>query len=217
VISQCREDRSEIIKVVSDMRKTAAVRQLRDWMGTYDRAYRGSDLLTLKKLKAEIDKSMRNFERRVGVESVELKVVPSLPWKLLEIKGLDELGASLKVPGALFQELFQRPSLSLMWDIGEKLLRGELGMGRIPALKPIPRTGTHSMEWVLMESADAVQFEGETDGHLLSQGDYYTEGEVAGPGENNLYDYENYWDLQGASARPAFPEPRNGQKKPGQE
>jgi hypothetical protein len=31
------------------------------------------------------------------------------------------------------------------------------------------------------------------------------------------FDKDKIMDLQGASARPAFPEPRNGQKKPGQE
>ncbi|MBN2059345.1 MAG: hypothetical protein JW882_02915 [Deltaproteobacteria bacterium] len=192
ILKDCHSSREEIVESVMKLRETSQLQELRSWVSEYDQAYRQTDILSLKKFQNKVNSSMRNFEKRFGVESVPLKIVPRMPINCLDITGLDQVSASLKLPGFLFTELFQKPYLSLMWDIAKHLLRGSLGLDKILNLSPI--TDRHrDVEWILMES---------THGYL-STGDYYLKDHVAGPDDNNMYDFDNYFDLLAASARPA--------------
>lgn len=193
VLKYCRtSSREEIIERVAMLRGTDQVQELRGWISEYDIAYRQNDILNLKKFQSKVNSSMRNFEKRYGLESASLKIVPRMPINSLGISGLEKISASLNLPGFLFTELFQKPYMSWMWDMAEGLLSGDRGLNKIARLSPVSES-QRDIEWILMEVG----------GRHLSGGDYYLKGHVAGPGDKNLHGYDSYEDLLVASDRPA--------------
>lgn len=193
VLKYCRTgSREEIVERVATLRNTEQVQELRSWLGEYDIAYRQNDFLNLNKFQSKVNSSMRNFEKRYGLELVPLKIVPRLPINSIEIDGLEQVSSSLNLPAFLFTELFQKPYMSWMWDMTEGLLSGDRGLDKIARLSPISQS-QRDIEWILME----------TGSRSLSGKDYYLKGRVAGPGDKNLHGYDTYDDLLAASNRPA--------------
>lgn len=193
VLKYCRTgSREEIVERVAMLRDTEQVQELRFWIAEYDAAYRQNDLRSLKKHQSKVNSSMHNFEKRYGLESASLKIVPRMPINSLEISGLEEVSATLNLPGFLFTELFQKPYMSWMWDMADGLLSGDRGLDKIARLAPVS-DGQRDIEWILMEVG----------GQHISGRDHYLKGHVAGPGDKNLHGYDSYEDLLVASNRPA--------------
>ncbi|MBU2629936.1 MAG: hypothetical protein KKE61_15070, partial [Proteobacteria bacterium] len=202
VLNQCSTSRMEIVDQVRQLRDRKDFRQLRKIISRYDQAYQDENLLDLHELTKEIEKSMKNFNKRHGLENVAVSVFPKLPFGLLEIKGTDEL---LKYPISkiFFKEIFQKPYLALMWDISKNLMKRGFGLEQLCKLQPLKQEEPHPVEWILMEQSQCVKFKGDPMATDLAKGEFYITGDVAAVCNYQQFGFQNYNQMMKASGRPA--------------
>lgn len=202
VLSKCKDNRLNIIENTMILRETKGFQQLRSWVFEYDQALRQGNLLKLKAMKREIENSIQNFEKRHSIQGMKMSVIPKLPFSLLSIKGIEEIG-SFKVPGFLFIELFQKPHLSMIWDVAVSTLRRKHHASDISKLTPIPSHCTpQPIEWISTRILGKVCFKGQEQpvssrnlSHGWELGSNLHLGSEVG--------LENYEELKSASWRPA--------------
>jgi hypothetical protein len=203
VLQNCGKNRMEIVENVKKLRELKEFTQLRRWVFEYDQVYRNADLLRLKKMRQEVVNSMANFEKRMSISDVRISITPKLPIAQIEVKGVDGL-FGLKIPSFLFTELFQKPYLSLIWNVAKNSLTNGFYANDIAKLSPIPRDPGSNMEWVLMESAgERVRFKGEDMRSDLRDPDYIVDDKVASSVNYAEHGYSNYLDVLGDTTRPA--------------